>query len=185
LELEGVMASVVAPLIERWDGERWRVERAANPGSDTVELYAISCDPSDRCVAVGSQRLRRRAAGTLAEIWDGNAWRLMPTQDHAGSSDSELLDVACPRPDRCIAVGYWSSGSGLRPLIESWDGKRWRIEPITMPSNFSSGSLNSIDCPVPTTCQAVGTYDEGSPILHGFSAALVDGDWKVLPIPGT
>lgn len=184
-ELEGNMASIVAPLIERWDGTRWRFERAANPGSDDVELYAISCDSPDRCVAVGTRRIGRRAYGTLAEWWDGTAWRLMRTQDPAGSPGATLLDVACPGPKRCIAVGVWTSGSNFQPLMESWDGRRWTIEPITTPASFSSSALNSIDCAIPTSCQAVGTYEKGSPILHAFWARLIRGDWAVLPVPGT
>jgi hypothetical protein len=184
-ELEGIVATIIAPLIERWDGTRWHIERADNPGTDDVELYSISCDGADRCVAVGSQRLGRQTYGTLAEIWDGTAWHLMRTRDPAGSPDSDLRDVACPRADRCFAVGYRTSGAGLLPLIESWDGRRWTIEQTATPAAFTSSAFNSIDCALPTSCQAVGTYEKGSPILHAFSATLTGGDWTILPVPGT
>jgi len=184
-ELEGIGISLVAPLIERWDGARWHLEHAANPGLDDVELYGIACPRPDRCVAVGAQTLRRRTTGTLAELWDGTTWSLAETPDPAGSPDSKLLDVDCPTADRCVAVGYRTSAGNLEPIAESWDGRRWSVEPITTPATFSSSTLNAIDCD-PAGCRAVGTYEEqGSPILHGFSATSTGDRWTVGLVPGT
>jgi hypothetical protein len=184
-ELEGLMGTVVAPLIERWDGTRWRIERAPNPGSTDAELYAISCDPTGGCVAVGSQRLRQRTYAALAMRWTGTAWRLLPTPRPTHASSAELLDVSCPRPHRCTGVGYEASGTGIRALAGSWDGRRWTIEPISTPASFTSSALNSVDCALPTSCQAVGTYERGSPILHAFTAKLADGVWEIHPVPET
>jgi len=185
LELIGGLLPVVGPLIERWDGRAWHAERSANPGSDDAELYGVSCHSPERCVAVGSRLLRSRTFGTLAEAWDGTAWHVLETPDPPRSTNARLLDVTCPRSDRCIAVGSSTSSGGRQPLIEAWDGRRWRVEPIAVPASFSSSTLDSIDCAAPASCHAVGTYQERAPILHSFSAELIDGDWMVRPIRGT
>jgi hypothetical protein len=175
----------MGPLAEGWDGTEWHIERATIPASNDGQFAAVSCNSTRRCVAVGSQLLPSKIYGTLAETWDGARWRVLMTPNPADSAYAKLLDVTCPRVNRCIAVGYSTSGSRPRPLVEAWDGKQWRIQPTTVPASFWSSSLGSIDCAAPASCRAVGTYQTRAPISHSFSADLTDGRWVVQPIRGT
>jgi hypothetical protein len=173
----------IAPLIQRWDGSTWRTERSANTRSLDTELNAVSCSFAGRCIAVG---LQRRAAGIYApfsEIWDGERWNTIRIAGPTGSPDAELLDVACPGPDRCVAVGFWATGARFRPLVETWDGERWTIDPLESPSDFSSSTLNSVDCSSRTICHAVGTYTRDTPLLHAFSVSISGERSTVLLVP--
>ena len=173
----------VAPLIQRWDGTEWRTERSANTQSLDTELNGVSCPSPRRCVAVGLQRRGQGIYGPFTEIWDGERWSTMRIHGPARSPDAELLDVACPQPDRCVAVGFWATGARFRPLIERWDGERWTIEPFEPPADFSSSTLNSVACPSPTSCRAVGAYARDTPLLHAFSVSLSDGRATVVAVP--
>jgi hypothetical protein len=174
----------VAPLIERWDGKLWSVEpAAAAKDSLDTELNAVACPSSDRCVAVGFQRDRGGTYSSFAEIRDGAKWSMVPTPNPAGSPDVELAEVACPRPDRCIAVGSWVSGAHVHGLVESWDGNRWTMQRTPAPPDATSTALSAIDCPRPTACLAVGTYERGSPTEHAFSLSWNGERWAVLPMP--
>jgi hypothetical protein len=172
----------VAPLIQRWDGTEWRTERSANTQSLDTELNGVTCPSARRCVAVGLQRRGQGIYGPFTEIWDGERWSTMRIHGPR-SPDAELLDVACPRPDRCVAVGFWATGARFRPLIETWDGDRWTIEPFAPPADFSSSTLNSVACPSATSCHAVGVYARDTPLLHAFSVSLSDGHATVVAVP--
>jgi hypothetical protein len=178
------MYTAVAPLIERWDGTAWHLEASSNAkDSLDTELNGIACPTHDRCVAVGFRRHTGGTFSTFAEIRDGGRWRVLRTPDPEGSPDVELADVACPRPDRCIAVGSWVSGAHVHRLVESWDGRRWTIEQTPAPDGSTSTALSAIACPDPQTCYAVGAYERGSPTQHAFSLGWDGEGWTVVPMP--
>jgi hypothetical protein len=112
----GAFLTLIAPLILRWNGTEWRFEPSGNVGdSRETELGGIACPASDRCIAVGSVRHPDGTNSTFAEMRDGASWHTQRTPDPKGTPDAELNDVACPSPNRCIAVGrgrtpaHWSS----------------------------------------------------------------------------
>jgi len=179
------LGEAVAPLIERWNGTAWRPERAANPQTfGDTKLKAVACPSPGRCVAVGFQQRPNRMVSTFAEIRDGNVWKVLPMRDPPGSPGAELSDVACPLPDRCIAVGSSVSRTGLMSLVESWDGKRWTIEPTPTPAGSRSSTLTAIDCARHTECYAAGVYWQRSPIGRAFLAKWNGTGWTILPAPG-
>jgi len=55
----------------KWNGSRWRLTRTAGPGGG---LAGVSCTALGRCIAVGQAALL-----TLAERWNGAAWRRLAT----------------------------------------------------------------------------------------------------------
>jgi hypothetical protein len=183
-EVGAFFNSQIAPLILRWNGHGWHFELSANPGGSLdTELGAISCAAPNRCVAVGSDRVSGGTYSTFAEINNDGAWKTLPTPDPAGSPDAEFMDVSCPLPDRCFAVGFFALGSDSRPLLESWDGTKWTIQPTSMPPGASAGVLTAIDCVSARTCEVVGTYRQGTPTQHAFSATLDERRWDVVPMP--
>jgi hypothetical protein len=181
-----LLGEAAAPLIERWNGKAWRLERAENRQAfGDTELQAVACASVGRCMTVGFQVRPNGSYGTLAEIPDGSTWKILPTQDPPGSPGAELSDVACPLPDRCIAVGSSVSPSGSTTLAESWDGTRWTIEPTPSPPGSTSNALTAIDCPHWDVCYASGIYWNGSPIGRAFSAMWNGVAWTILPVPGS
>jgi hypothetical protein len=173
----------IAPLIQRWDGKGWSTERSSNTRSLDTELNGVACPAADRCVAVGLQRRGAGVYGPFAEMWDGVRWSTVKISGPPRSPDAELLGVACPSADRCVAVGFFATGSRFRPLIETWDGRRWPSAPFEPPAGFTSSTLNDVDCSSPTICHAVGTYARDTPLLHAFSVSITGGQPSLHLVP--
>jgi hypothetical protein len=106
---------------------RWRVVASPNPDPRRSGLSAVDAVSARDVWAVGwTGDEETRAARTLAEHWNGHAWRRVATANVTGRANI-LADVAASAPDDVWAVG--SSGVGIRelPLIEHWDGRHWRV----------------------------------------------------------
>jgi hypothetical protein len=184
-ELGSLFGTLIAPLILRWNGAEWRFERSANVGNSLdTELGAIACPSSQRCIAVGSKRHSGGTYSTFAEIRDGARWHVQRTSDPKGAPDAELMDVACPSPYRCLAVGFYAQRSGSRPLVQSWDGAGWTIVPAPSPPGASSSVLTTIACDAPDRCLAAGIYRSRSPTEHAYSARWDGASWTVVQMPG-
>lgn len=70
-------------LAERWNGSSWRmlkIARTSSPRSGD-SLEHVSCISRGHCVAVGFRYIpgRNYADHTLAEVWNGSAWKLQNT----------------------------------------------------------------------------------------------------------
>jgi hypothetical protein len=183
-EVEPVGAERVHPLVERWNGRRWYVDHPVTPRSQHVELRGVSCPSRRRCIAVGAFA-DGNAVAPLAEIGNGSHWQLLDMPRPARSTNSSLADVSCPDPGECIAAGYATVDNRQQPMVERWDGRRWRIQPVTTPPSFTASTFNAVDCAGVGDCTAVGTYLGHGPALHSFSATLTGGRWAVHAIEGT
>jgi len=85
-------------------------------------LAGVSCTSAKSCIAVGSYTSGFDIR-TLAEGWNGSAWKVLTTPNPAGATDSELAAVSCSSARACIAVGQY----GYKTLSEAWNGTTWRI----------------------------------------------------------
>jgi hypothetical protein len=69
-----------------------------------------------------------------------------------------VLDgVSCSSARTCTAVGEYNPADRTQYFIESWNGKRWRLEPAPHPADFAHGALLGISC-ASAPCTAVGGY---------------------------
>jgi hypothetical protein len=162
----GNTGSVRALLAERWDGTRWSIELPAAPpaGSDTADLTGVSCPTAGDCTAVGAYRDGAGETLTLAERWDGTAWRRertvnrgRPGRSPLVPSGSELNGVSCSGPAACTAVGDYLNGAGTSvALVERWNGARWALERTPRPTGRP---LGSVSCSARSACTAVGQRD--------------------------
>lgn len=111
-------------LAEIWDGSAWARQRTPNPSAaQGSSLQAVSCTAADACTAVGDYQYSNLAlSDTLAEVWDGTAWRLRTTPNIANAGQNLLSGVACGASQTCAAVGQ-TQDVGLIPatLIEIGD----------------------------------------------------------------
>ncbi|HVB43705.1 MAG TPA: hypothetical protein VNF47_13510 [Streptosporangiaceae bacterium] len=81
------------------------------------------------------------------------------------ASDS-LSGVSCVRASFCMAVGGYTGGRGSRrPLVEKWNGRRWRV--LNSPVR---GGLSDVSCTSASFCMAIGA---GSEVWNGRT-------WRVL-----
>jgi hypothetical protein len=92
-------AGTQLPLIERWNGSTWTIERV--PRKSTPSLDGVSCASATTCVAVMSQ-----SSTHMAQRWDGSTWRLESTRTPAGSLGPSLASVSCSLDGACMAVGF-------------------------------------------------------------------------------
>lgn len=146
-------------LVERFDGRRWSVQTAPNPGgSDNAFFTGVSCVSQTICVAVGMSYggpfdgLIR----PLAERWNGRRWAVERTPRPGGNGTTELNSVSCTSSNACTAVG--DSGNGT--LVERWNGDRWQIQPS--PNDYVSALTNTllgVSCASAKVCTAVGATD--------------------------
>ena len=79
----------------------WSVTPSPNPVTPTGQLFWASCPATNSCIAVGTYTKTSGAGVTLAELWNGHSWRILPTPSPAGTAVSTLLGVACTAPSAC------------------------------------------------------------------------------------
>jgi hypothetical protein len=170
------------PLVERWNGIRWSIERA-NGGT----LISVSCTSGAACTAVG-----RAANETLGEGWNGGRWSIQPNP-HPRSfggpgGDNELGSVSCVSRDACMAVGDSSWGSGVNSvritLAEQWNGSHWSVQPT--PNPIQLDEFDSVSCSSIRSCIAVGDYtdragDATLPLVERWDG----GRWSVVQTPSS
>jgi hypothetical protein len=97
---------------EIWNGSAWKIQSLPNPGGKLgTSLLAVSCKSSTACTAVGN-RSTGVGALTLAEVWNGSAWKVQTTPNPPDTFIGELFAVSCASADACTAVGDFTNSSG-------------------------------------------------------------------------
>ena len=97
----------------------------------------MTCRSEQACVAVGLFATGQyRPERPLIAHWNGRAWRIetapnAPAPAPYRASNTYLAAVACPGARLCFAVGHavpFGVGNAPGgPLIERWNGSRWRL----------------------------------------------------------
>ena len=143
-------------LAEIFKGQAWFI--TSTPNASNSNLDAVSCTGAKACTAVGDVSTGGGTLSTLAERWDGTNWTVQSTPSPAGAVHSFLTAVSCPSAKSCIAVGFFTNGSGNQtPFAEHWNGTNWTIKTTPSPPVDPATQLNSVSCTSATSCEAVGT----------------------------
>ena len=144
---------------------------AAAPAAQSVinaSLNDVSCPSANSCMAVGwfLGNIKGTSAYqdfTLAEIWNGTAWTVVPSPSPKLPGGGALLtSVSCTSGANCMAVGesltFHEPGGYLipHPLAESWNGTTWTTVPTPKLTN-AGAALNGVSCTSPSNCMAVGS----------------------------
>jgi hypothetical protein len=116
-------------LVEHWNGARWRIVESPNVGTSQYNtLTSVDALNSTNAWAVGSYRTatsrKTTSRKTLIQRWDGTSWSVVSSPD-PGTQSNSLLGVAAADPNDIWAVGWKSSGDGLRSLVLHRAGTRW------------------------------------------------------------
>jgi hypothetical protein len=109
------------PLAEYWSGVKWSRQHTPSPaGADITILYGVSCAGASECTAVGSSAANYNGspATTLAEAWNGAAWRMQATPNPTGGQMNALYAVTCAASGTCTAVGSSWNGTTTQTLVE-------------------------------------------------------------------
>jgi hypothetical protein len=170
-------------LAEAWDGKDWAIQPTPNPaGLLYTSLSAVSCASPAACAAVGYYERADGSSVDFAEIWTGTRWAIKPVPVPPSSGFARLTAVSCPTASHCVAVGVYDSRSsgGRSTMAVIWNGSRWRMTAMPVPSGFTV--LSGISCTSPTFCTAVG-WDDG-PSVGGTLVETWNGStWAVRPTP--
>jgi hypothetical protein len=171
-------------LAEIWNGTTWSIVTTANPPSETnVYLASVSCVGPSFCMAVGSAVNASSDTVTLAEMWNGTSWSIVPTVNPTGTDDV-LNHVDCTATNLCMAVG--ASGTTTTPtaLVEQWTGGAstpWNTLPITAPTGTASVALQGITCYGTNWCLAVGSAGLTTPATVTVAYTWNGSAWTSVP----
>jgi hypothetical protein len=180
----------VKTLIERWNGTQWVIVASPNRAGIANALVAVTCASTTNCVAVGnSQATPTSAPVTLIERWNGLGWTIVPSPNGPSSTGSFLHAVSCVGPNRCFAVGNYTSGATAgSTLIERWTGTSWLVVPSPNKSGSAFDTLDGVSCvPLGTgvSCFAVGRYSASATgdVFFTLTERFGAGGWAVVPSP--
>jgi hypothetical protein len=120
------------PLIEHWNGRRWRIAAVPEPGDAVgVLFWGTTAVTADDVWAVGRYDAANGRERTLVEHWDGTSWSIVPSPSPNVGTDSfaQFYAVGASGPADAWAVGtYYDSTIGTNvALREHWNGSRWRV----------------------------------------------------------
>jgi hypothetical protein len=176
------------PLAERWNGSSWSVSTTtggASVGGSIRALYGVSCPVANWCAAVGGGN----APGAWAETWNGTKWTEYTISAPSGSQSFALRGISCTSPNQCISVGNYIDGSGYsKALTENWNGSNWTegnaVAFVPPPQSDANSELNAISCASPSSCVAVGNYeDEPEDTWPALAESWNGSKWTVDPTP--
>jgi photosystem II stability/assembly factor-like uncharacterized protein len=150
-------------------GRTWTAAGTLPAGLDPV-LSGIACPSASTCITTGEDMNCHGSDGPCSP----GTYAVDVTEDAAASwrghrlpSDITLTAIACPSATLCDAVAFdanaddYTGGAAGNVLLTTDLGDTWSTEPL--PSG--TGQLNSVTCPLPTTCYAVG---EGTGYVGGL-----------------
>lgn len=163
---------------ERWDGHSWSVQSTQSSSSTDFagpELTGVSCRDATACSAVGQANSPGNRF-SLAASWNGSSWRSQPVDEGPLSASRDytnpiLRGVSCVSRTACTAVG----GNDFGPLVETWNGQRWRIHATPK----SPGTLQGVSCRSPRSCAAVGWSAGAAGATTTLTEQWNGSHWKV------
>ena len=93
----------------------------------------------------------------------------------------QFLAVSCPARRMCVAVGI-ASLTNQQVLAERWNGSRWSVMHLPVPSGATSGGLTGVSCTSASVCTAVGfdaTASGSAPLAERWNGH----SWAIQPTP--
>jgi hypothetical protein len=110
--------------------------------------------------ANASRGAAKVVASPNAAIAKTPQYGLIPTPN-VGKLSNRLFGIDCPASNSCLSVGFFRSATGVdQSLIMMWSDAKWRIVPSPNTLN-QHNRLWAIDCPMPSSCTAVGESNDG------------------------
>lgn len=118
------------PLLAAWNGRRWRTV-PVHTGTVGGRLDGLAARSASDAWAVGGKQSNVATHQPLTVHWNGRRWSVVPAAGVPGNLYPALLGVAVRSASDAWAVGEEEGSMGLvRPLIEHWDGRRWRLAQV-------------------------------------------------------
>jgi len=184
-----LLSQYAFPVIDQWDGARWRVDKTPTPGGDcgcAAVLTAVAATSRSNAWAAGDYEGASTGLLTLILRWSGKAkaWVQVRSPNPAGSGSgalSSLRGVAALSRTDAWAVGVASSGpSGQQnTVIEHWGGTGWTV--VRSPDPSRAGCVS--DELLGVAASAAATWAVGDYCGAALALRLEDGRWRQVPAP--
>jgi hypothetical protein len=118
---------------------------------------------------------------TLAELWNGTSWSVVPSPSPGDSLN--ITAVSCASATACMAVGAFAprAGGPNSALAESWNGTSWSV--VHAPSPGTDDNLVGVSCATATACTAVGSYGAGRAGVHTLIESWDGASWSLARSP--
>ena len=162
--------------------QSWTSTLPPSPGAGDNQFFGVTALSACNVWAVGAYRAT--ASGpllSLAEHWNGTAWKVVPTPD-PGTSTNFLRAVSAFSPSDIWAVGHADDST----LTLHWNGTKWVQVPSPSPSPGTSDDLSGVDVVSASNAWAVGEIS-GSSSQSTLILRWNGTTWSQVPspIPGT
>ncbi len=174
-----------------WSATGTPVPSNASTGASlSAEPLDVSCASPAFCVVAGRYSDADGNNG-LIDTLAGGSWTAnqapVPSDAKSGTGHFAALNgVSCASPSSCVVVGAYDLSTGERALIDTLAGGAWSALASPVPANAATApedQLESVSCPSPSSCTAVGAYAATGPVRTGLLDTLVGGTWSALPAP--
>ncbi len=163
----------IFPIVELWNGRRWRLIQAPPIGEG---LGPVSCFSPANCTTTGFYYVdTSRFVASFAARWNGATWQVSNLRSKISSAHAFFgpTSISCPTATSCLAVASYYPGSladGATDLAWAWNGQAWRRTKTTSP-----GGLATVSCAAANQCLAVG-----SPGIRTFAKLWNGRSWRLI-----
>jgi len=166
-------------LIQRWNGESWRIVSSPDPVISNSLLGVAAAGPKD-IWAVG---WKNGGSGLRSLIlhYNGSGWTQRARVPKVGTGDNVLTDVSVVSHNNAWATGYYVDGAQYKTLTLHYNGTAWTRVPS---SDGADGTnvLMGVDAVSLTNAWAVGFEYRSAPNHYVASTQHWNGSgWTAFP----
>ncbi len=163
-----------------------------NTGGD-AHVTSVSCPAAGDCTAVGgfydADGYQPFAVTESGGTW-GDASQLPGTAALNTGGDGAAYSVSCASAGDCAAGGYYKGSDGYQAFVAGETSSTWanatELDGIGKLNTGGDALVNSLSCPAPGDCSAVGSYETTGGGEQVFDVGEADGSWgDAQQIPGT
>lgn len=113
------------PLIERWNGRRWRVVRSPTVGGGT-DLTGVTSIGARDAWAVGASGSGTAPERTVILRWNGHAWKHVASPSPDPSASLSALARVSPRDIWAVGSGSNRKRTRFKTVVLHWNGGMWK-----------------------------------------------------------
>jgi hypothetical protein len=162
---------------------------AAMNAGGYAEIDSVSCAAAGECTAGGlyasSSTDNIPTVQALVVTETGGSWGTaeeVPGTDTLNSGGyAQITSVSCAAAGECGAGGSYTGASGQQAFVISQTGGTWgTAQEVTGIPFLNTGGLatvNSVSCPAPGDCSAVGNYTDANFASQAFYVSESGGTW--------
>jgi hypothetical protein len=162
-------------LVEHFDGRAWHIVPSPDPGTETNVLSQVAACGPDDIWATGRQSPSLTPVRTLAEHWNGQRWRVVPTPDDP-TADFNLVESLAVRSPADAWAAVATEGNTNGDFFTRWNGKTWQ-KVAGFANLHGEIALNGLAIVSPAQSWVAGGY-------QGILTGRWDGtSWQRVPTP--